>query len=70
MKNIYVDGGFSKNQIFMNLLSLQYPDLEVFGAEVAQASALGAALILHDKWNNNSIPKNLITLRKYSNAQL
>lgn len=68
IKNIYVDGGFGKNQLFMNLLSMQYPDLEVFGAEVAQASALGAALILHDKWNNNSIPKNLITLKKYTNA--
>ena len=54
----------------MNLLSLQYPDLEVFGAEVAQASALGAALILHPKWNNNSIPQNLITFKKYADAQL
>ena len=67
---IYVDGGFSKNEIYMNLLSMQYPDNEVFGAEVAQASALGAALILHSKWNRYSIPKNLITLKKYNHAQL
>ena len=67
---IYVDGGFSKNEIYMNLLSMQYPDNEVFGAEVAQASALGAALILHSKWNRYSVPKNLITLIKYNYAQL
>ena len=70
LTTIYVDGGFSKNEIYMNLLSMQYPENEIFGAEVAQASALGAALILHSKWNRYSVPKNLITLRKYNHAQL
>lgn len=65
VSNIFVDGGFSKNTIFMNLLALEYPQFTIFGAEVAQASALGAALIIHEKWNSISVPTNLISLRKF-----
>jgi L-fuculokinase len=68
VSNLFVDGGFSKNSIFMNFLAKEYPQFNVFGAEVAQASALGAALILHDKWNSISIPNNLISIKKFSNA--
>jgi sugar (pentulose or hexulose) kinase len=54
VKKIYVDGGFSENSIYMCLLSNAYPELEVFKASVAQASAIGAALAIHDKWNHQS----------------
>lgn len=43
---IFVDGGFSKNQIFMNLLARYFPTVKVFGATVPQASALGATLAI------------------------
>jgi L-fuculokinase len=66
--NIFVDGGFSKNSIFMNLLAKEYPQFSIFGAEVAQASALGAALIIHEKWSRISIPTNLISFRRFPNA--
>lgn len=46
IKKIFVDGGFSKNQIYMNLLARGFPDYEVYAASVAQASALGAALAM------------------------
>jgi L-fuculokinase len=68
ISNIFVDGGFSKNNIFMHLLAKEYPQFNIFGAEVAQASALGAALILHEKWNKKALPFNLISLKKYYNA--
>jgi hypothetical protein len=57
IRKIFVDGGFSKNQIYMNLLSRAYKDYEVYSASVAQASAIGAALALH----TGTIPPNLIT---------
>ena len=41
VKKLFVDGGFSKNSIFMNLLAEAFPDLEVYAASMAQASALG-----------------------------
>ena len=62
---IFVDGGFSQNPIYMNLLSAAFPNIEVWAASVAQATALGAALAIHDEWNPLPVPPNLITLTKY-----
>lgn len=56
-KNIYVDGGFSKNPIFMQLLAKHYQEIKVFAAEVSQASALGAALAIHEHWNEQEYPQ-------------
>jgi sugar (pentulose or hexulose) kinase len=63
---IFVDGGFSKNDIYMYLLAQSFPTMEVYAASVAQASALGAALVIHDQWNTQSLPSNLIQLRLYT----
>ncbi|MCG9791190.1 FGGY-family carbohydrate kinase [Flavobacterium algicola] len=62
---LFVDGGFSKNNIFMNLLADVYPELEVYAASMAQASALGAALAIHDNWNSKPVKENLIDLKRY-----
>ena len=66
VKRIFVDGGFSNNEIFMNLLAKGYNQYEVFAAAIPQASAIGAALAVHEKWNSKSIPNNLISLQYYS----
>jgi sugar (pentulose or hexulose) kinase len=63
---LFVDGGFSKNDLFMNLLARAYPDMEVYASAVAQASALGAALALHQVWNQGPVPEHLIELRRYT----
>lgn len=63
---IFVDGGFSKNSIFMNMLSKAFPMLEVFAASVAQASALGAALAIHAHWNIKQLPSDIISLKYFS----
>jgi sugar (pentulose or hexulose) kinase len=62
--NIFVDGGFSKNPVFMNLLSRAYRDqsIKVYAAELHQASALGAALVIHEWWNSKTKPGQLINL--------
>ncbi|MFN3849628.1 MAG: FGGY-family carbohydrate kinase [Spirosomataceae bacterium] len=65
VKKIFVDGGFSNNPIFMNLLSNYFTDLEVYAASIPQASALGAAVVIHPYWNQNPIPQKLITLKRY-----
>lgn len=62
---IFVDGGFGKNPIYMNLLAAAFPDMEVFAASVAQATALGAALAIHQHWNQGSIPADCIQLKPY-----
>lgn len=66
IRRIFVDGGFSKNKIFMNLLAMAFPNLEVFAASMAQASAVGAALAIHHAWNKKPIPTDIIQLQYYS----
>jgi sugar (pentulose or hexulose) kinase len=66
LKALFVDGGFSRNDIFMNLLAEAYPDLKVQASKVAQASALGAALIIHEFWNPTAFDATCINLIPYS----
>jgi sugar (pentulose or hexulose) kinase len=67
VKRIYVDGGFSNNEVFMNLLTQAFPDHEVFGASIPQASAIGAALAIHQHWNSKPVRHDLIQLKGYPN---
>jgi sugar (pentulose or hexulose) kinase len=68
IKAIYVDGGFSQNKIFMTLLSNAYPKLKIFAASVTQASALGAALVIHDDWNSRPIRRDLLKLTSFQGS--
>ncbi|MNS97672.1 hypothetical protein D3C72_1320140 [compost metagenome] len=49
----------------MNLLAKEFSEVEVFAASMAQATALGAALVIHEHWNTQSIPNDIIELRYY-----
>lgn len=69
VKRIFVDGGFSKNSIFMNLLARVFPDLEIFAAYMAQATAVGAALAIHKSWNTQPLPNDIVDLKYYAVAQ-
>jgi sugar (pentulose or hexulose) kinase len=69
VKRLFVDGGFSRNAVYMNLLAMAFPQLEVYAASMAQATALGAALAIHSSWNKKPLPNTLIRLQYYSAAQ-
>lgn len=66
VKRIFVDGGFSKNSIYMNLLAWFYPEMEVYAASMAQATSVGTALAIHHEWNRKKVPDNIIDLRLFS----
>lgn len=66
VKSIYVDGGFSNNQLFMQLIASHYVGYNIYAASVAQASALGAAVSIHEKWNDLPLPQSLIHAVKLS----
>ena len=68
LKTIFVDGGFSKNEVYMNLLARSFPQIEVYAATLPQASALGTALVIHNSWNSQPVVTHLIELRSYSVA--
>lgn len=65
VKKIYVDGGFSNNSVYMNLLAAFFPEMEVYASSIPQATAIGAALAIHPAWNANPFPKDIIELRHY-----
>jgi len=46
--NIYITGGFSKNDLFQNLITEAFPSKLVYTSEIANGSALGAALVIAD----------------------
>jgi len=45
-RNLYVTGGFSKNPIFVKLLAGKFPHKKVYTSEIANATSLGAALVI------------------------
>lgn len=50
---IIVEGGFANNALFMQLLKLNYPGISVTSSQLAQGSALGAAMMIKDEiWKN------------------
>lgn len=63
VSKIFVDGGFAKSDIFMQMLSAAFSGAAVNSSEVPQASALGAALVLHQAWNRKPIPSDLIKIK-------
>jgi L-fuculokinase len=63
VKRIFVDGGFSKNPVYMHLLAAAFPRIEVFAANISQASATGAAMAIHEHWNGGSMPAEIIELK-------
>ncbi|MET0299502.1 MAG: FGGY family carbohydrate kinase [Flavitalea sp.] len=65
IRSIYVDGGFSKNDVYMHLLANAFPHLEVAAATVPQSTGLGAAIAIHKHWNPQNLPPDLVTLKKY-----
>lgn len=65
-QTIFVDGGFSTNSLYMHMMARLFPDKKVYAASMPQGSALGAALVMHDAWNEKEIPDDLIALEAYS----
>ncbi len=66
VKRIFVDGGFSKNEVYMNLLASFFPEFEVYAASMAQATSVGTALSIHRSWNKKPLPGDIIKLKYFS----
>lgn len=66
----FVDGGFSTNSLYMNMLALLYPEVKLYAASMPQGSALGAALAIHSSWNTKPMPAELVTLKAFSRSEV
>ena len=69
VNRIFVDGGFSNNSVYMHLLAAVFPKMEVYAASVAQATAMGAALAIHEDWNSLPVPADMVKLKFYKVAE-
>ncbi|WP_443944098.1 FGGY-family carbohydrate kinase [Pedobacter sp. AW1-32] len=69
VRRIFVDGGFGRNEIYMHILAISIPDIEVYASSVSQATAIGTALAINDAWNDNPAPSDIIQLKYYSAIQ-
>jgi sugar (pentulose or hexulose) kinase len=66
VRRIFVDGGFGKNAVYMNLLAAAFPNMEVFAASMAQATAVGTAIATHHSWNEKALPSDIVELKYFS----
>jgi sugar (pentulose or hexulose) kinase len=62
-KIIYVSGGFSRNNLFVNMLANIFSNKIVFTSKIDNASALGAALMVASQSGDN--PQIDLGLKKY-----
>ncbi|WP_298338635.1 FGGY family carbohydrate kinase [uncultured Algibacter sp.] len=62
---IYVDGGFSNNDIYIKLLSHNFNDKKLSTTDASLGSALGAAISISDKKLNSKFLKQNYALKKH-----
>lgn len=65
IKHIYVDGGFSNNDLYIKLLSHYFNDKKLKTTDASLGSALGAAISISDKKLNSKFLKKNYSLKKH-----
>jgi sugar (pentulose or hexulose) kinase len=65
IESIYITGGFSGNQFFTKLISEAYSAKNVYTSVVTNATALGAALVIHKSLEPSKIIIPNLGLNKY-----
>jgi len=48
VKNIFIDGGFVENELFINMLASKLPNHEIRPTQMALGSSLGAAILVNN----------------------
>lgn len=66
IRKIYIDGGFADNNIFVHLLSMQFPRYKFRTTKSPLGSALGAAIVISDKKVGRKFLKKHYTMRKHT----
>ncbi len=63
--NIYISGGFARNEIYVRLLANFFPKKSVFTSEIDNATALGAAMVISHVFNKNEKPSVNLNLKEW-----
>ncbi|MFQ5628311.1 MAG: hypothetical protein ACE5I1_06090, partial [bacterium] len=62
-ENIVVDGGFAKNEWFVEIVAILQVSKRLYVTEVPQATALGAAMMVHEQWAEKQKADDIVNLR-------
>jgi hypothetical protein len=62
---LFLDGGFSDNEVFIHLLGHRFRDLSLRTTDSSLGSALGAAICISDKGLNSKFLKKNYGVRKH-----
>ena len=65
IKRLFIDGGFSDNDVFIKLLSHYLRDMELRSTSSSLGSALGAAIVISDSKLNSKFLKKNYALKKH-----
>jgi len=63
--NLFIDGGFSDNDIYIKLLSHNLRNMKVMTTDSSFGSAIGAAIVISDKKLNSKFLKKNYALKKH-----
>jgi len=64
IKTIYIDGGFTDNDVFMKLMSHNFSEFKVLSSQSPLGSALGAAMVISNKKVNPKFLKENYHMKK------
>ena len=65
IKEIYIDGGFAENEIFIQLLVRHFKGLKIRTTQSPLGSALGAAMLIADKKIKKNFLKKQYKMKKW-----
>ena len=66
IEKLYIDGGFSDNDVYIKLLSYYLRDMELRTTDSSLGSALGAAITIADREMNSEFLKKNYSLKKHA----
>ena len=70
IKRLYIDGGFTANQLFLEMLSRALPKMKIYTTAASLGSALGAALAISDTELNLNFLKEQYALQAHQPLNL
>ena len=56
-ETLFISGGFARNEVFIHLMKSHFPNKNVHVSEIDNSSALGAALVISDTFEDADISK-------------
>ncbi len=64
IKKVYIDGGFSENDLYVKMLSRYFFNYEIYKSRSPIGSALGAAIVISEEHTRANLPKQFFSFEK------